>query len=51
MQDGKLEDWAIDWAIGIGKVGLHMVIVGPKSILNSRKIGDLTGGDVFDMIF
>lgn len=38
------------WAIGIGKVGLHVGIVGPKSILNSRKIGDLTGDGVSDMI-
>lgn len=43
MQDGRLEVWAI----GIGKVGLH---VGPKSVLNSRKIGDLTGGGVSAMI-
>lgn len=43
MQDGRLEVWAI----GIGNVGLH---VGPKSVLNSRKIGDLTGGGVSAMI-
>ena len=38
---GKLEVWAI----GTGG------IVGPKSMLDSREMGDLRGGGVFDLIF